>query len=90
MTVKKSAQNLHQMFELKAEQNFFSFSDSDYLDKEFNEISSPDSDFRIINIHASPIDWNGNDSVMLTFEDVTSLNKKGDSSMLFYVICQTR
>ena len=64
-----------QMFELKAEQNFFSFSDSDYLDKDFNEISSSDSDFRIINIHASPIDWNGNDSVMLTFEDITSLNK---------------
>lgn len=64
-----------QMFELKPDQNFYSFSDSDYLDKEFNEIPSSESDFRIINIHASPIDWNGNDSVMLTFEDITRLNK---------------
>ncbi|MBQ7576953.1 MAG: diguanylate cyclase [Synergistaceae bacterium] len=63
------------MFAIKGEQNFFSFSDSDYLDKEFNAIPSKEPEDRIINIHASPIDWNGSDAVMLTFEDVTNFRK---------------
>ena len=62
---------------IKEGRNFYSFTDSDYLDKDFND-SDSDSEaenLRNIRIHASPIEWNGKESIMLTFEDYTDFKK---------------
>ena len=64
---------------IKEGENFYSFSESDYLDKDFNYDSDSDSDskeeLRNIRIHATPIEWNGQESIMLTFEDYTDFKK---------------
>lgn len=69
-----------EMTGIKEGRNFYSFSDEDYLDKDFNSDTDSDSDsnsedLRNIRIHASPIEWNGTDSIMLTFEDYTDFKK---------------
>ena len=69
-----------EMSGIKDGENFYSFSDSDYLDQEFNYDLDSDSDsdsreLRNIRIHASPIEWNGQEAIMLTFEDYTDFKK---------------
>lgn len=69
------------MIGIKDGENFYSFSDSDYLDKDFindkdiYESESGAAEIRNIRIHASPIKWNGSDEIMLTFEDFTDFKK---------------
>ena len=58
-------------------QNFFSASAEElYLDENYNKIESekPVEQRRII-LHASPIEWDGKESVLLTFEDVTESSR---------------
>ncbi|MBQ9594530.1 MAG: GGDEF domain-containing protein [Synergistaceae bacterium] len=62
----------------KDDGNFYTFSDDDYLDKDFNaapQVQVQDEELRNIRIHASPIEWDGSESVMLTFEDFTDIKK---------------
>ena len=68
------------MPDISAAENFYPFDISPYLDEELNEIPGDaeiDASRRVI-LHASPIDWNGEQSVMLTFEDVTDFRKTHD------------
>lgn len=61
-------------------ENFYSFDTAPYLDDELSEIPGDteiDVSRRIV-LHATPIDWNGAKSVLLTFEDVTEFVKTHD------------
>lgn len=68
------------MPDISAGENFYPFDISPYLDEELNEIS-PDTEIdtsRRIILHATPIEWNGMQSVLLTFEDVTDFRRTHD------------
>ena len=65
------------MPDISAADNFSPFDLMPYLDEELNEIPGDteiDSQRRII-IHASPIEWDGTQCILLTFEDVTEIRK---------------
>jgi len=54
-----------------------------YLDKDFNKNFNDNNEessenFRILRVHASPIQWHDLECVMLTFEDVTEIKKTHD------------
>lgn len=50
-----------------------------YLDKDLNtKIEENREDFRVLNVHATPIKWHDSESVMLTFEDITELKRNRD------------
>lgn len=68
------------MPDISAAENFYPFDIAPYLDEELNEIPGDteiDTSRQII-LHASPIEWNGTQSVMLTFEDVTDFRRTHD------------
>lgn len=61
------------MPDIRAASNFSQSDISPCLDEEMNE-TPPDTEIdniRHIRIHATPSEWNAEDSVMLTFEDIT-------------------
>ena len=65
------------MPDISAAENFSPFDLMPYIDEELNELPEDaeiDSQRRII-IHASPVEWNGTQCVMLTFEDVTEIRR---------------
>ncbi|MBQ7267882.1 MAG: GGDEF domain-containing protein [Synergistaceae bacterium] len=52
-----------------------------YLDEDMNENEAIDSEIdapRHVRLHATPSEWNGSDSVMLTFEDITDSLKASE------------
>ena len=57
--------------------NFFLFEPEEvYLDAALNDIpQKKEADTRRIRLHASPIEWNGQDAAMLTFEDITEAKR---------------
>ena len=64
-------------------ENFYHFTPEEvYLDAALNKIpDKPDkkeSEPRRIRLHASPIDWNGEESTMLTFEDITEAKRTSE------------
>ena len=68
------------MPDISAADNFYPFDMTPYLDEEMNE-PSPDAEIdasRRVILHASPVDWNGEQAVMLTFEDVTDFRRTHD------------
>ena len=68
------------MPDISAADNFYPFDIAPYLDEELNEIPGDaeiDASRRVI-IHATPVDWNGSPSIMLTFEDVTDYVRTHD------------
>lgn len=68
------------MPDVTAADNFCPFDMTPYMDEELNEIS-PDAEIdasRRIVLHATPLDWNGEEAVMLTFEDVTDFVRTHD------------
>lgn len=68
------------MPDISAAENFSPFDLMPFIDEELNEIPQDaeiDSMRRII-IHASPIEWNGSQCILLTFEDVTELRRTHD------------
>lgn len=65
------------MPDISAADNFYPFDMMPYLDEELNELP-PDAEIdasRRVILHASPMDWNGEQAVMLTFEDVTEFRR---------------
>lgn len=58
-------------------ENFYQFTPEEvYLDAALNNIPAKKNDEeRRIRLHASPLEWNGEDSVMLTFEDITEAER---------------
>ena len=65
------------MPDISAGDNFSPFDITPYLDEELNEIPDDaeiDTSRRIV-LHASPIEWNGSQCVMLTFEDITDASR---------------
>ena len=77
MLLKRSGSAECTMPDISAAENFSPFDLMPYLDEELNEIPGDaeiDSQRRVI-IHASPIEWNGTQCVMLTFEDVTEIRR---------------
>ena len=61
-------------------ENFTDMDITPYLDEDMNELS-PDTDIdlsRHIRLYATPSEWNGDDSVMLTFEDITEIKRTGE------------
>ena len=72
------------MYEVNTKENFYTFDDSIYHDEELNTKDSKDEaqdtkkdipEFRHVRLHASPIQWDDKDAVMLTFEDVTEYTR---------------
>ena len=50
-----------------------------YLDKELNKPNEEQAEnFRVLRVHATPIEWHGQENIMLTFEDITELKKTHD------------
>ena len=77
MLLKRSGSAECTMPDISAAENFSPFDLMPYLDEELNEIPADaeiDSMRRVI-IHASPIEWNGTQCVMMTFEDVTEIRR---------------
>ena len=58
-------------------ENFYDFTpERVYLDENHNQLPEVNSDdLRRVRLHASPIEWAGKESVMLTFEDVTDMTR---------------
>ena len=80
MLLKRSGSAECTMPDISAAENFSPFDLIPYIDEELNEIPGDaeiDSQRRII-IHASPIEWNGTQCVMLTFEDVTDIRRTNE------------
>ena len=68
------------MPDISAGENFCTSGLEPYLDEELNEIPEDaelDTSRRVI-LHATPVDWNGTQSVLLTFEDVTDFRRTHD------------
>ncbi|MBQ7154239.1 MAG: GGDEF domain-containing protein [Synergistaceae bacterium] len=61
-------------------ENFFQFTPEEvYLDAALNDIpAKKETESRRIRLHASPIDWNGQESTMLTFEDITETKRTSE------------
>ena len=68
------------MQDLSEHENFYQFTPEEvYLDAALNDIAAREqADVRRMRIHASPIDWDGEKSVLLTFEDITEYQKTHD------------
>lgn len=65
------------MPDISAGENFYPFDIEPYLDEDFLSMpddSEIDTSRRVI-LHASPVEWNGLNCIMLTFEDVTDYSK---------------
>ena len=80
MLLKRSGSAECTMPDISAAENFYPFDLMPYLDEELNEIPGDteiDSQRHII-LHASPIEWNATQCIMLTFEDVTEINRTHD------------
>ena len=65
------------MPDISAAENFYPFDLTPYLDDELNEIpgDAEVDGLRRVRIHATPVEWNGSQSIMLTFEDVTEFRR---------------
>ncbi len=81
---KRSGHAECRMYELNVKENFYTFDESIYHDEELNtkddktekESESHDtSEFRHVRLHASPIQWDEKEAVMITFEDVTEYTR---------------
>ena len=68
------------MQDISEHENFYQFTPEEvYLDAALNDIPAKSSlTARRMRIHASPIDWNGEKSVLLTFEDITEYQRTHD------------
>lgn len=79
--VKRSGSVECTMPDISACENFYPSGLEPYLDEEFNELSRDeeieiDNDvLRRVKLHATPSEWNGEEAVMLTFEDVTEFQR---------------
>ena len=61
------------MSDMMEHETFYQFTAEEvYLDAALNDIPRKEqTDARLFRIHASPIEWNGGQSTLLTFEDIT-------------------
>ncbi len=68
------------MHNISEHDTFYAFTPEEiYLDAALNDIPQPETTHaRRIRIHASPIDWDGETSTLLTFEDITDAQKTHD------------
>lgn len=81
---KRSGKADCRMYEVKTNENFYTFDDSIYLDEELNKQDSKDEsqkskdtpEFRHVRLHMSPIEWDSKEAVMITFEDVTEYTRE--------------
>lgn len=81
---KRSGKADCRMYEVKTNENFYTFDDSIYLDDELNKQDSKDEsqkskdtpEFRHVRLHMSPIEWDSKEAVMITFEDVTEYTRE--------------
>lgn len=81
---KRSGKADCRMYEVKTNENFYTFDDSIYLDEELNKQDSKDEsqkskdtpEFRHVRLHMSPIEWDNKEAVMITFEDVTEYTRE--------------
>ena len=81
---KRSGKADCRMYEVRTNENFYTFDDSIYLDEELNKQDSRDEsqkskdtpEFRHVRLHASPIEWDNKEAVMITFEDVTEYTRE--------------
>lgn len=64
---------------IAAHENFYPSPESVYLDSDFNDEPEEDKpDFLRIRLHAGPIDWDGGQAVLITFEDITDFVRAHD------------
>lgn len=64
------------MKDISMHENFYDIAEKIYLDEEFNDAPEEKNiNTRRIKIHASPTKWNDKNSTLLTFEDVTEINR---------------
>lgn len=65
------------MPDISAAENFYAFDLVTYIDEELNELpkDAEIDSLRHVILHASPVEWNGTQAVMITFEDVTEFRR---------------
>ncbi len=86
---KRSGKADCRMYEVKTNENFYTFDESIYLDDELNapkeeakeakEAKKNEAniqEFRHVRLHASPIEWDNKEAVLITFEDVTEYTRE--------------
>ena len=82
---KRSGKADCRMYEATVNDNFYTFDESIYHDEELNskeeshnsetDSNSNAQEFRHVRLHASPIQWDDKDAVMITFEDITEYTR---------------
>ena len=80
MLAKRSGNAECIMSDLSEHDTFYQFTPEEvYLDAALNDIPRKEqNESRRIRLHASPIDWNAEKAVMLTFEDITEASRQSE------------